>query len=630
MIRKSAFVLIAAASFCCSIAAGISQNEKARAIDQARAMLQKECLYHIDYSSKPSANKVTSVAASPDGKLCASSLDDEIVLYELDSGKELKRFRGFTGVVHAIRFTSDSNYLLSGHGVKSWNAGDVSVRVWEISTSKVIARHTDRDDFLSIAPTFDNKYIVTGHRYDKLYLWDFMKGQGKLLQPGKGIFNVAVAVSPDGRFILSGSRYDELRLWEIESNKLIRDFSGHTKNINSVLFLPDAARFVSAADDATIRVWDTNSGKELALLRGHVGPVHSISISNDGRYLVSGGADKTIRLWDLLNANKEIRNFVGHKDAVNSVAITGDGRFIISGSADKSLRIWDTTDVYAQAQLTLRNSGISENEASKILGDLCFETGRYAKSVAYYELCNDRDGILKVAENHLSITELDKAAELFRKSSAPEGLRKVAEAHVLNKSYVSAAMLYSETNDKLKASEYYKKAADEQFEALAYDDAAEFYRQAGDKDGFNKVAGGGVFFREIALYDEYDRVAEKRLMNSSWICVLTKKYAYNAYNGLQIDNVDIWDAAKRQKLHTISYSLGKTVADSIRWLCFDTKGNIIYVNGKPKFVDQYLGDQESTTKYKVDGSFVIGAITTIYPGKSAAKVTGIPTCYFVW
>src|SRR5262245_9120387 len=74
------------------------------------------------------AEAVSAVAFSPDGKLLASAhLDRHFRLWEVATGRELRRFRGPDHLVTILNFSPNGNRLLA--------AGD-SAALWDVATGK--------------------------------------------------------------------------------------------------------------------------------------------------------------------------------------------------------------------------------------------------------------------------------------------------------------------------------------------------------------------------------------------------------------------------------------------------------------------------------------------------------------
>jgi transcription initiation factor TFIID subunit 5 len=71
---------------------------------------------------------VTAIAMSPNGKWMASAGEDKsIIVWDLNSGKSIKKMTGHTDFVYALEFSVDNQVLMSG-------GADCTVRIWDVNT----------------------------------------------------------------------------------------------------------------------------------------------------------------------------------------------------------------------------------------------------------------------------------------------------------------------------------------------------------------------------------------------------------------------------------------------------------------------------------------------------------------
>jgi serine/threonine protein kinase len=237
-----------------------------------------------------SKKSVNTVAVSPDSSILASGGDDNnVIIWDLKTGRRILTIRAHTAAVNAIAFSKDGKTLASC-------SDDKTVRLWNAKTGGRLR-------------TF------SGHA---------------------GRVN-AIALSGDGKTLASGSEDKTLRLWNLATGEVRRIITGHAGAVNAVAFSPNGQSVASASADNTIRVSNVQDGKRTRIFTGHSSWVRTIAFSPEGGTLISGGGD--IIVWDL-KTGKEKNILSGHSQFVSSVAISRDSKTFVSGSPDRTIKIW--------------------------------------------------------------------------------------------------------------------------------------------------------------------------------------------------------------------------------------------------------------------------------------------------
>jgi WD40 repeat protein/uncharacterized caspase-like protein len=285
---------------------------------------------------------VDAVAISANGRtVLTGSLDHTARLWEVSTGKELRRFEGHSQRVTSVAFSPDGRAVLTG----SW---DSAARLWDAATGKELMRFVCRGKYsagavYSVAFSSDGQYVLTGCD-NAVHLWDAKSGadlKQYVKTPGDSYtFYNSVAFSPDGKSVLAGNAGNIARLWDIETGKELQRFVGHTDSVSSVAFSPDGRSVLTGSADLTARLWEVTTGREIRQFAGHTGGVKTVAFSPDGRSVLTGSLDKTARLWDAASG-KELRRLEGHTDAVLAAAFSSDGQAVLIGSSDTTARLWE-------------------------------------------------------------------------------------------------------------------------------------------------------------------------------------------------------------------------------------------------------------------------------------------------
>lgn len=251
---------------------------------------------------------------------------------------ELETLRGHQGAVTMLAF-SPTEPLLSSSSV------DKSIDIWNLKTGRLVKRLADqRSSISAVAFSPNGRQLASADKTAGVTVWEIEAGSFKRFEDQDTDDKVRhVTFSRDGLLLIGGSENGKIIVWNTESGTRLNTFLAHTAKIQGLAVSPDGTLLASASEDSTVKLWQVDDWSLRRTLIGHRSGIYEIAFSPDGRLLLTASDDKTARLWRI-ESGKEIIKPIQHESPVWAADISPDGTMIATGSEDSTVQLWDLSN----------------------------------------------------------------------------------------------------------------------------------------------------------------------------------------------------------------------------------------------------------------------------------------------
>jgi RNA polymerase sigma factor (sigma-70 family) len=298
---------------------------------------------------------------SADGKYLAANRGDVVIVWDLESGKELHRVRSNWAGGTLLAFAEGGKTLaLVGH--------TGGVEKWDIATGKKgndlpapqMADRTARITAGGPAASIDGKLLalpLTGQANNNLSikLIDLATGKDRRVVEC-GFYAMSLAFGPDGNTLAAGMETGDIKIWDAMTRKELAslEVKSPASRTVSLAFAPGGRELALSRADGSVEVWETKSKKRLHKLLGasiptsnHIlllaqGPGRAdLAFSPDGKRLAVGAFGSGVRVFDSATGKEIGAGTLGHPAPVRSFGLSADGKTLTTHARGDCVRSWD-------------------------------------------------------------------------------------------------------------------------------------------------------------------------------------------------------------------------------------------------------------------------------------------------
>lgn len=275
---------------------------------------------------------------SADGQfLITGGFDNNLILWNLNSGKQIRIFNGHTSRLRDVSFNRSGSQILS-------LSADDRVKIHQVETGELLFDEgVEGQELYQVFYGPNEKYIYALNNRDGVYVWELntqkLIGQFKKEYAAHYESNL---ISPDGTKILSLNSYKGSLVQDIHSGDTV--LSIPFDKVYSQSYSADGKYIAISSRKLFASIFDAETGEKLHDLRDGDARCDGCNthhqFSPDSKYIVTMSNKVPVILWDV-NTGKKIRSFKQLEERPVQLEFSKNGTYLLV-AVDEMVFVFET------------------------------------------------------------------------------------------------------------------------------------------------------------------------------------------------------------------------------------------------------------------------------------------------
>ena len=309
------------------------------------------------------SNSIMSLAISPDNKYALIGFDRaQVKVFDRTTGQLLRTFRGDTGHITFVKFTSDSKCALTTN-ITPFAQSNLanSIRLWDIHTGETVKTFkfpiSYNNSVSNVTINKDNTYALTAsHHNPLLTVWslDLNLSQAEheltpvkalTVQPGALCSSTLLALNANGQYALARSNFlNEALFWDLsEEEKVLTPTkilttqtekeNGFRAAIESLAISHNGNYALIGLSNGILQCWDLKIGKPVESIAYGTGSIRAITFSSSGTFALI--CTKILTIFDIVTGQhlKDVSFWPHHFPSLVAISDNEDYALVSVGSS---------------------------------------------------------------------------------------------------------------------------------------------------------------------------------------------------------------------------------------------------------------------------------------------------------